>query len=187
MNDQAKRATPRHAAPDGAEGSGSGGGPPQWNTEEERWAAVETAIELARRRGEFDNLPGAGKPLTGIDKPRDPDWWIKQKVETEGLTGFAPPVFQLRKEHERLEETLDELPSESRVREYLTDFNQRVREARRQLHGGPPVVTPTRDIDAEVIAWQQRRDAGSEAQTASEMERPVRRRWWNRGRGKQEA
>ncbi|QPZ37896.1 DUF1992 domain-containing protein [Paramicrobacterium chengjingii] len=188
MNDQAKRTAPRHAAPDEAEGSGSGGGPPQWNTEEERWAAVETAIELARRRGEFDNLPGAGKPLKGIDKPRDPDWWIKQKVESEGLTGFAPPVFQLRKEHERLEETLDELLSESRVREYLTDFNQRVREARRQLHGGPPVVTPTRDIDAEVTAWEERRAARKPAETTEPTAPQARRRrWWNRGRGKQEA
>ncbi|WP_166979780.1 DUF1992 domain-containing protein [Paramicrobacterium fandaimingii] len=182
MNDQRKGTNPKHAAPDKAEGSGSVGGPPQWNTEEERWSAVETAIELARRRGEFDNLPGAGKPLEGIDKPRDPDWWIKQKIESEGLTGFAPPVFQLRKEHERLEATLDELPSESRVREYLADFNKRVREARRQLHGGPPVVTPTRDIDAEVVAWTARRTerASSVASTElAESTRQARRlRWW---------
>lgn len=65
------------------------------------------------RRGEFDHLPGAGQPLAGIVRPRDPGWWIKQKVESEGLTGFAPPVFQLRKEHERLEQTRDELPSEA--------------------------------------------------------------------------
>lgn len=162
------------------------GGPPKWNTEEERWAAVETALEFARRNGEFDNLPGAGKPLEGIDKPRDPDWWIKQKIESEGLTGVAPPVFQLRSEHERMNETLDALPSEFRVREYLVDFNKRVREARRQLHGGPPVVTPLRDVDVEVAAWQKRRDDRTEVQTASEPERPTRRRWWHGRRGKQE-
>lgn len=188
MADQRKQTSPRHATPDPAEGSGSVGGPPKWNTEEERWAAVETALELARRRGDFDNLPGAGKPLEGIDKPRDPDWWIKQKIETEQLTGIAPPVFQLRKEHEKLDETLDALPSEKQVRDYLDDFNTRVREARRQLHGGPPVVTPTRDIDADVQAWRARRDAHAQSDAVvDEPSRPARRRWWQGRRGRQEA
>ena len=38
---------------------------------------------------------------------------------------------------------------ESDVREYVDDFNRRVIDARRQLQGGPPVVTPTRDVEAE--------------------------------------
>lgn len=133
------------------------------------------------QNGEFDNLPGAGKPVEGIEKPRDPDWWIKRKIESEELTGLAPPVFQLRNENERLEETLDELPSESRVREYLADFNKRVREARRQLYGGPPNVTPTRDIDAEVVAWGERRSARKAVEaTESSLPQHRRRRWWNR-------
>ena len=41
----------------------------------------------------------------------------------------------------------------------LEDFNLRVREARRQLLGGPPVITPTRDVGAETARWQQRRAA----------------------------
>ncbi|GAB2508152.1 DUF1992 domain-containing protein [Paramicrobacterium agarici] len=166
-------------------GSASVGGPPQWNTDEERWAAVETALELARRRGEFDNLPGAGKPLKDIEKPRDPDWWIKQKIETEQLTGMAPPVFQLRKEHQQFDETVDALNSEKQVRDYVDDFNKRVREARRQLHGGPPVVTPTRDADAEVVAWHQRRDARTVPETDTTQSAP-RRRWWHGRRGRQE-
>ncbi|MEE2815442.1 MAG: DUF1992 domain-containing protein, partial [Actinomycetota bacterium] len=39
---------------------------------------VETAIQLAIRRGEFDNLPGAGKPLEGLGTHHDPDWWIRR-------------------------------------------------------------------------------------------------------------
>jgi len=43
------------------------------------------------------------------------------------------------------------------VRELLEDFNKRIVEARRQLQGGPPVITKTRDVDAEVAAWRARR------------------------------
>jgi hypothetical protein len=52
---------------------------------------------------------------------------------------------------------LDELPSETRVREELEAFNRRVVNARRQLQGGPPVITPLRDVDADAAAWRERR------------------------------
>lgn len=41
---------------------------------------VREAIE----RGEFDNLPGKGKPLH-LKRVGDPDWWIKDKLEREQL------------------------------------------------------------------------------------------------------
>ena len=47
--------------------------------------------------------------------------------------------------------------SEARVREAVTELNARIVEARRQLLGGPPVVTPLRDVEAEVAAWRARR------------------------------
>jgi hypothetical protein len=40
----------------------------------------------------------------------------------------------------------------------IADFNRRVVEARRQLQGGPPVVTPLRDAEAEVADWRARRE-----------------------------
>ncbi|MDQ4138824.1 MAG: DUF1992 domain-containing protein, partial [Actinomycetota bacterium] len=110
-------------------------------TPEQRAGMVEIAIQQAMRRGDFDNLPGAGRPLPGLDRPNDPDWWIRQKIEREGLTGLGPPALTLRTEDAGLEERLDALPSEAGVRELLEDFNARVREARRQLLGGPPVIT----------------------------------------------
>ncbi|MGI6879696.1 DUF1992 domain-containing protein [Microbacterium sp. gxy059] len=152
-------------------------GPPRWSTPEERAAVVEQAIQTAIRRGDFDDLPGAGKPLPDLDKPLDPDWWIRRKIETENLTGLAPPAIQLRTEHREMERTLDELPREEDVRAHLDDFNRRVRRARMQLEGGPPVVTPTRAVEAEVAAWRERRAARPEAEQAS----APRRRWWRRG------
>ncbi len=143
----------------------------------DRAAFVESAIQVAIRRGDFDDLPGAGKPLEGLGDHHDPDWWIRRKIETEGLTGLGPPAILLRTEDRELDGQLDLLGRESDVREVLEDFNRRVREARRQLQGGPPVVTPLRDVDAEVVAWAERR-----ATRAAPPEAPSRRRRFGRRR-----
>ena len=50
------------------------------------------------------------------------------------------------------------------MREVLVEFNARIVAARRQLMGGPPVVTPLRDVEREVSAW--RADARAEAGAA---------------------
>ena len=118
-------------------------------------------IDQAIRRGDFDDLPGAGKPLTGLTGVHDPDWWIRRKIEREQLTGLGPPALTLRNENRELESRLDALHREDDARAYLEDFNQRIVEARRQLLGGPPVVTPTRDVEAEVAAWRERRTPAS--------------------------
>ncbi|MFC8680153.1 DUF1992 domain-containing protein [Microbacterium ureisolvens] len=151
----------------------------------DRAAVVETAIQQAIRRGEFDDLPGAGKPIPGLGETHDPDWWIRRKIETEQLTGLGPPALMLRVENAELDAKLDELSREDEVRDALEDFNRRVIEARRQLLGGPPVVTPTRQVEDEVAAWRGRRDARATAATAAETDAAPRRRrpWWRRPRG----
>lgn len=144
-----------------------------------RAAYVETAIQQAIRRGDFDNRPGAGKPIPDLGSSHDPDWWIRRKIRNEQLTGLGPPALMLRVENAELEATLDELTRENDVREALEDFNRRVIEARRQLLGGPPVVTPTRDVDAEVEAWSRRRAARMQADAQADADAaPRRRRWW---------
>lgn len=42
---------------------------------------IRTAIDA----GEFDNLPGLGKPSPLIDEPYDPFWWIRRKLREERL------------------------------------------------------------------------------------------------------
>ena len=122
-----------------------------------RSAMVEGAIQIAIRRGDFNDLPGAGKPLPGLDRPYDPDWWIRRKIETEHLHGLGPAALTLRVEDSKLNDRIDQIARESEVREILEDFNRRVIEARRQLESGPPVITPTRDIETEIAAWRERR------------------------------
>lgn len=140
---------------------------------------IETAIQIAIRQGQFDNLPGEGKPLEGLGTHHDPDWWIRRKIETENLSGLGPPALMLRTEDRALDGELDQLGREEDVRGVVEDFNRRVIEARRQLSGGPPVVTKTRDVDDEVVAWRARRAALREADavSAAAADESPRRRW----------
>ena len=147
---------------------------------------VELQVQQAIRRGDFDDLPGAGKPLTGLTE-HDPDWWIRRKVEREQLTGLGPPALTLRTENTALDARLDAAGSERAVSEILDDFNGRVINARRQLQGGPPVVTPTRDADAEIAAWPERRRAPAAADRAShelEAAELAAKRWRERRRAR---
>lgn len=144
---------------------------------------VDHQIRQAMARGEFDNLPGAGKPLRLPDR-HDPDWWVKSLIERERLTGVLPPALALRKEDAALDAELDRLATEEEVRRALAEFNQRVVEARRQLQGGPPVVTPTREVEDEVDLWRQRRAERRAVVRAAELreqaERASLRPWWRR-------
>jgi hypothetical protein len=147
-----------------------------------RW--VDLQIQQAMERGEFDNLPGLGKPLGDLGSPYDRDWWLKKLIEREHITGVLPAALQLRKEDVELDRLLDREATEKAVREILESFNRRIVEARRQLQGGPPVVTPTRDVDAEVERWRERRRAERRPRPetgapAAAAENP-RRRWWRR-------
>jgi hypothetical protein len=145
---------------------------------------VDHQIRAAMDRGEFDNLPGTGKPLKLPDR-HDPDWWVKSLIEREKITGVLPPALALRREDAELDGELDRMGSEEEVRRALADFNARVVAARRQLQGGPPVVTPTRDVEDEVNAWRQRRAERRAVVRAAELRAQAdkpRRHWWRRRR-----
>lgn len=87
----------------------------------------------------------------------DPDWWIKELIAREQLTGLAPEPFLLRNDDAGLDDRLRAETTEAAVRQILGDFNRRVINARRQLLGGPPVITQTRDVDVEVARWKESR------------------------------
>lgn len=44
---------------------------------------LEKAIREATERGEFDDLPGAGKRIEGLGGTYDPAWWAKEFVGRE--------------------------------------------------------------------------------------------------------
>ena len=63
-------------------------------------------------RGEFDGLPGKGKPIDGLDSAadtvRDDDWWLKAKLRAERLS-YLPPTIRIRKEVEEARAALRRL------------------------------------------------------------------------------
>jgi hypothetical protein len=143
-----------------------------------RW--VDLQIQKAMERGEFDNLPGKGKPLGDLGSPYDRDWWLKKLIEREQIT-VLPEALALRKEDAELDGILDRESAEKVVRNLVEHFNRRIVAARRQLQGGPPVVTPTRDVDAEVERWRARmRERRQRSQHGKEESRQERRRRWFR-------
>ncbi|MDK1326333.1 DUF1992 domain-containing protein [Arthrobacter sp. zg-Y1143] len=150
-------------------------------------ARADYLVRDAMARGDFDNLKYAGKPIPGLGDGHDPDWWIKGVLQRENVTGLGPAAILLRTEDAELDARLDTRWSERQVREILEDFNTRVINARRQLEGGPPVVTRTRDVEQEILRWRERKAAAAaaeEAQKEAAAPEAERRRWnrWKRRR-----
>ena len=156
---------------------------------EQKSSWVDQQIRVAMAKGEFDNLPGAGKPIKDLGGEHDPDWWLKKLIEREQVTGVLPPALQLRKDDAELDARLDALDVPAEVRREVEDFNARVMRARYTPVDGPPLVTMPRDVEAEVAAWAERRAARIAARrtrpaAASQPEpvrRPARRRFLRRG------
>ncbi|RZU54627.1 uncharacterized protein DUF1992 [Krasilnikovia cinnamomea] len=123
-------------------------------------SAVDRRIREAQEQGEFDNLPGTGKPLADHGREYDEDWWIKDWLEREGAASAAlPPTLALRREVEDLPAAVDRLRSEQAVRALVAEVNERIRQARVGLLDGPAVVLPPRDPDEVVGGWRARRSA----------------------------
>ena len=118
---------------------------------------IDKQIREAQERGEFDNLPGFGKPLADDGEAYDENWWLKKLVVREQLSGLAPTSLKIKREAEDLLEDVAKLPSESLVREKVADLNSRIEQARRGLVDGPPVILPPFDVEAVVGEWRKRR------------------------------
>lgn len=50
---------------------------------------MERQIQEAMERGEFDDLPGKGLPIDGLDRPYDPAWWARGWLRRERLLDEA--------------------------------------------------------------------------------------------------
>src|SRR6185312_7223503 len=146
-------------------------------------SVVDAQIRAAEARGAFDNLPGAGKPIPGLMEPDDPAWWIKGFIERENVPTemLLPPSLAMRREVERLPETVRTLRSEREVREHVEDLNHRIRRWI-QIPLGPQVPLAPVDVDEIVAGWAEaRRPAPTPPRTAP-TPTPRRRRWWQRRR-----
>lgn len=129
-------------------------------TSHETW--VDRQIREAQERGEFDDLPGAGKPLPGLDRPRHELWWIRQKLKDENLS-YLPPALQVRKDRDEARARIARARiararSERQVREIVADINTQIREANLASLQGPPSTVMPMDEEQVVRDWHQARE-----------------------------
>ncbi|MET9226350.1 DUF1992 domain-containing protein [Lentzea sp. NPDC003310] len=111
----------------------------------ESW--IDRQIREAQERGEFDDLPSAGKPLPDAGKALEEDWWIRRKVrEEEGTTGL-PPSLVLRKEAETARARALAAATDDEARAIIGEVNARILDALRKPLSGPPLTLMPFDVD----------------------------------------
>ncbi|MDG4781388.1 DUF1992 domain-containing protein [Micromonospora sp. WMMD961] len=152
----------------------------------EAWeAAVEAQIRGAAQRGEFDNLPGMGKPIPGRGMPYDESWWIKSFLEREALPSdlLLPTPLQLRRRIEQIPDEVRDLPTEQSVRDVVGQLNAQIVAWLRNPDGPRVVVRPV-NVDEVLRRWRAEHAPPSVSTAPTERvsvvapPRRSRRTWW---------
>jgi Domain of unknown function (DUF1992) len=115
---------------------------------------IEKQISDAAKRGAFDDLPGAGKPLP----PPEGDvaeTWALNWARREGLSTreMLPTPLKLRAESAQLADNVHLLKSEQDVRDAVADLNHRIVGWRR-IPIGPPIFVRLVDEADLLSRWQ---------------------------------
>ncbi|WP_433393847.1 DUF1992 domain-containing protein [Micromonospora sp. KLBMP9576] len=143
-------------------------------------ASVEARIRAAQEQGEFDDLPGMGKPLPGRGQPYDESWWIKSFLEREKLPTdlLLPTPLQLRRRIEQLPDEVRDLPTEESVRAFVADLNTQIVSWLRTPTGPRVSVRPV-NTDDVLAGWRAERERRAAAPPAPQQPAaPPRRRGW---------
>ncbi|MFE7416503.1 DUF1992 domain-containing protein [Rhodococcus sp. NPDC057529] len=151
----------------------------------ESW--IDKQIRLAQERGDFDDLPGAGNPIPAGDVD-DELWWVKNYLRRENLPTDAllPTPLQLRKEIERLPDTIRGMPSEQAVRDVVAQLNLQI-VAWLRAPSGPRIPVSPVDADEVVATWRRQKQYVRKPPVAQPREPqpdppPAGKRWWRRER-----
>lgn len=137
------------------------------NWESRHDGLIDQQIRAAQARGEFDDLPGFGKPLADDKTPYRPDWWLNEVVQREGAGVHVLPLpLALRKIADELTAGAEKMSTEREVRDAVADYSERAKKARLLPQVGRPIVLPPLEADEIVARWRARRAekaAGSDA------------------------
>jgi hypothetical protein len=122
----------------------------------ESW--VDKQIREAQESGEFDDLPGHGRPLPDIDRPRDELWWVRAKLRRENVS-VSPPAIALRREVDEALERIAAAATEADVRALVSAINDRIRYVNAHTISGPPTSTAVLDVDRILQKWRRRQSS----------------------------
>lgn len=116
---------------------------------------VERQIREAQEEGEFDGLPGFGKPIPELDEPDDELWWVKNLLKRERLS-VLPPSLEILRVVERGLEEIGSLRREDEVRNAVAALNEKIRQANFAITWGPPSTLNPLDADEIVAQWRMK-------------------------------
>ncbi|HEY3882938.1 MAG TPA: DUF1992 domain-containing protein [Trebonia sp.] len=133
---------------------------------------IDQQVADAERRGVFDDLPGAGKPLKLKPGAVDGDYgaqWARDYAQREGVSveEMLPTPLRLRRQIERLAQTAGEFRTEAEVREAAAELNRRIVEWRR-IPIGPPIHVSLVNPDNLVATWRKAQAARAAAPPPAE-------------------
>ena len=128
----------------------------------ETW--IDRQIREGMERGEFDDLPGHGKPIADLDRVRDDMWWVKDKLRRESVS-FLPPTLALRKDVDDAKAAIAAAGDEATVRRLVTDINAKIREVNRVATAGPPTTLSPFDVDEVVERWRAARGSAESGES----------------------
>jgi hypothetical protein len=118
----------------------------------ESW--IDRQIRDGQERGEFDDLPGHGKPIADLDRPRDEMWWLREKLARENVTVPLPPQLEIRKDLEAAREAIRRCTSEPDVRAIVAELNDKIRHVNSHVISGPPSTVMPLDVERTVQRWR---------------------------------
>ncbi len=117
----------------------------------ESW--IDVQIREAMERGEFDDLPGKGKPLPDIDRPRDENWWLRQKLKREEIN-VLPPTLQVRKDLDEARDRIRDAKTEDEVLRIVTEINDKIRYVNSHAVSGPPSTLMPLHVETVLERWR---------------------------------
>jgi hypothetical protein len=123
-------------------------------SDESREPWLESLLKKALAEGDLRNLEGHGKPLASLDGNYDPDWWLKDKMKREKLTGM-PREFELRRKVEAEKQALLEVKDEAEVRHRLAAVNSEIAHFNAHYVFGPTGTLGLVDVEAFLASWRQ--------------------------------
>ena len=117
----------------------------------ETW--IDKQIRAAEARGEFDDLPGKGKPLPDLDRPRDEMWWVRSWLKRENVD-YLPPTMQIRKDVDDARERIRQATTEAEVVAIVEAINEKIRHVNRTAVDGPPSNVYPLHLETVLEKWR---------------------------------